>query len=69
MRKEVDEYVRNCDPCQRRKADREYVVQLGEIQEPATPFEVTSMDITGPYLQTPRGINTSSHLLTTPQNT
>ena len=28
---------------------------LGDVEEPTAPFEVTSMDNTGPYLLTPRG--------------
>jgi len=28
---------------------------LGDVEEPKFPFEVTSMDITGPYPTTPRG--------------
>jgi hypothetical protein len=47
MRKSV-EYVRKCDSCQRRKEDREFVAPLGEVEEPTAPFQVTSMDITGP---------------------
>jgi len=30
------------------------VAPLGKTDEPSSPFEVTSMDITGPYLVTPR---------------
>jgi hypothetical protein len=30
------------------------VAPLGKTEEPSSPFEVTSMDITGPYLVTPR---------------
>jgi hypothetical protein len=54
MRKSVKEYVRKCDPCQRRKEDREFVTPLGEVEEPTAPFQVTSMDITGQNLMTPR---------------
>ena len=61
MRKSIEEYVKVCDPCQRRKEDREFVVPLGEVDEPRAPFEVTSMDITGPYLKTPLG---NKYLLT-----
>ena len=61
MRKSIQEYVRSCDPCQRRKEDREFVAPLGEVDEPKTPFAVTSMDITGPYLKTPQG---NKYLLT-----
>ena len=55
MRRSIEEYVKGCDPCQRRKEDREFVAPLGEVDEPRAPFEVTSMDITGPYLKTPLG--------------
>ena len=54
MRKSIEDYIRRCDPCQRRKEDREFVAPLGEVEEPTAPFQVTSMDITGPYLMTPR---------------
>jgi len=55
MREAIVDYVRKCDPCQHRKEDRELIALLGEVPEPKNPFEVTSMDITGPYLTTPRG--------------
>jgi hypothetical protein len=55
MRKSIEEYVKGCDPCQKRKEVREFVAPLGELDEPRAPFEVTSMDIPGPYLKTPRG--------------
>ena len=54
MRKSVGDYVRKCDPCQRRKEVREFVAPLGEVEEPTDPFQVTSVDITDPYLTTPR---------------
>ena len=57
----IEHYVRKCDLCQRRKGTREFVVPLGEIQEPTTPFQLTAMDVTGPYRTTPRG---SKYLLT-----
>jgi hypothetical protein len=49
MRKSVEEYVRKCDSCQRKKVDRELRVLLGQLEEPEAPFQVTAMDITGPY--------------------
>jgi hypothetical protein len=61
MRKTIEEYVRSCDSCQRRKESRELVAPLGDVIEPAAPFEVPSMDITGPYLTTQRG---NKYLLT-----
>ena len=45
---------RKCDPSQRPKKNREFVAPLGEVEEPTAPFQVTSVDITGPYLATPR---------------
>ena len=32
----------------------EYRASLGEVEEPTAPFQITSMDITGPYPLTPR---------------
>jgi hypothetical protein len=55
MRKAIETYVKGCDLCQRRKEDREFVTPLGEPEKPTSPFEVTSMELTGPYLTTPRG--------------
>jgi len=61
MRQSIEHHVRSCDPCQRRKEDKEFVAPLGKTEEPSAPFEVTSMDITGPYPRTPRG---NKYLLT-----
>jgi len=61
MRETIEQYVRRCDPCQRRKEKREMIAPLGDVEEPKIPFEVTSMDITGPYPTTPRG---NKYLLT-----
>jgi hypothetical protein len=54
MRKSVEEYVNECDSCQERKGSHEYKAPLGDPGNPTAPFEVTSMDITGPYALTPR---------------
>ena len=54
MRKSIQDYIRDCDSC-RRKGNREFVAPLGEVQVPTTTFEVNSMDVSGPYLSTPRG--------------
>jgi len=54
MRKSIAEHVRKCDPCQRRKENCEFTAPLGEVEEPKFPFEITSMDITGLYVSTPR---------------
>ena len=54
MRKAVEEYIKKCDACQRRKEDPEFITPLGEVDMPDSPFQVTSVDITGPYPVTPR---------------
>jgi hypothetical protein len=54
MRKSVEEFVRECDSCQTRKGDHEFTAPLGCVSNPTAPFEITSMDITGPYPVTPR---------------
>jgi hypothetical protein len=54
MRKRVVEYVRECGSCQRQTGSREYTAPVGDLVNPVGPYEVTSMDITGPYPLTPR---------------
>jgi hypothetical protein len=54
MRNSIKDYVKMGDACQRRKEEREYVAPLCDIDQQSAPFEVTSMDITGPYVLTPR---------------
>jgi cleavage and polyadenylation specificity factor subunit 1 len=49
MRKDIGTYVQGCDICQRRKSGREFRAPLGEVNEPTYPFEITAMDICGPY--------------------
>ena len=61
MRRSVEEYIQKCDPCQKQKEGREFRAPLLEVEMPTTPFEVTSMGITGPYPVTPRG---NKYLLT-----
>ena len=39
----------------------EQIVPLGKIEEPKFPFQITHMDLTGPYNLTPRG---NKYLLT-----
>jgi hypothetical protein len=36
------------------KAGREYIAPLGDVRQPTYLFEITSMDICGPYPLTPR---------------
>jgi len=52
MRQSIEECIRRCDSCQRRKEGHEFVAPLGKSEEPTGPFSVTSMDVTGPYRQT-----------------
>jgi hypothetical protein len=52
MRKDVENYVQNCDECQHSKPRHEYRAAL-EVREPTRPFEVTAMDICGPFNLTP----------------
>jgi len=54
MRLSIGDNIRKCDQCQRRKEDREYIAPLGDVEQPTTPFQITSMDVTGPYMLTPR---------------
>jgi hypothetical protein len=53
MRQNVENYVRECDDY-RRKQGREYTAPLGDVRQPTYPFEITSVDICGPYPLTPR---------------
>ena len=62
MRKSVEEYINECDSCQQRKGSHEYKAPLGDPGNPKAPFEVTSMDITGPYPLTPRKKQVSVNL-------
>jgi len=55
MRKSIEGFVNSCDLCQWRKGSREFVAPLGEVEEPTAPFQVVSLDITGPYVTTARG--------------
>jgi len=61
MRREIEDYIRKCDPCQRRKEGKIPIAPLAEVPSPKFPFEITAMDLTGPYVTTPRG---NKYLLT-----
>jgi len=54
MRRSVEDYIRKYDACQRRKENLEFIAPLGDPEMPVAPFQITSMDITGPYPLTPR---------------
>jgi len=61
MRRPVEDYIRKCDACQRRKENREFIAPLGDPEMPVASFQITSMDITGLYPLTPRR---NKHILT-----
>jgi len=52
----MEDYVRKCDSCQRRKEDRVFVAPVGEVEVYAAPFLVKSVEITEPYLITRRKV-------------
>jgi hypothetical protein len=54
MQRTIREYFNNCEACQRRKGAWQFTAPLGDVDEPRFPFEVTAIDITGPYVETPR---------------
>jgi hypothetical protein len=37
MRRFIEDYIKKCDSCQKRKEDQEFVTPLGEVEEPRTP--------------------------------
>jgi hypothetical protein len=54
MYRSIEDYVKNCDSCQRRKGDREFIAPLGKLEETSTHFQFTSLDVTGQYPMTTR---------------
>jgi hypothetical protein len=54
MRSDVENHVRECDECQRRKQTYEYTATLSEVRQPSYQLEIISMDICCPYAVTPR---------------
>jgi len=57
LRKSIENYVRKCDSCQRRKGTRKCIAPLGEVEGPTFRFHITSGDVTGPYPVTRRENN------------
>lgn len=51
---EVTEYVHSCVVCQTQNRKREMVILEG-VNVQSFPFEKVSMDVLGPYRETPRG--------------
>ena len=54
MRRSIVDYIRKCDQCQRRKEECEYIAPLGDVEQPTAPFQITAMNVTGPYMLTSR---------------
>jgi len=48
MRKTIEDYIRKCDPCQRRKEGKIPFAPLGEVPSPKFPFEITRDGCDGP---------------------
>jgi hypothetical protein len=55
MDRDVETYVRQCEPCAKFKAGRHPTAPLGELPDTTSPFEMTSIDICGPYPETKIG--------------
>ncbi|XP_063235073.1 uncharacterized protein LOC134537785 [Bacillus rossius redtenbacheri] len=55
MSRDVRNYVRECETCQRRKAHRGDGVQQQQPWLPTTPFQTIALDVMGPYPCSPRG--------------
>jgi len=58
MRRDVEEFVKNCHECQHLKPRHEFKAPLGDVSEPVAPFDVTAMDIVGSLPVTASKINT-----------
>jgi transposase InsO family protein len=55
LNRDVERYVKECDSCAKFKVGRNPTAPLGQLPETTVPFELTSMDICGPYPETRRG--------------
>jgi transposase InsO family protein len=55
MDRDVERYVRQCKSCAKFKGGRHPTAPLGELPETTSPFEMTSIDICGPYPETKKG--------------
>lgn len=55
MDRDVEKYVRQCESCAKFKGGRHPTAPLGELPETTSPFEMTSIDICGPYPETKKG--------------
>jgi transposase InsO family protein len=61
MSSHVEDYVKNCNECQRLKPRHEFKAPLREVMEPTRPWEVVAIDICGPF---PITTNKNRYLLT-----
>jgi transposase InsO family protein len=55
MSKHVDEYVKNCDACQRRHGRQEFKAPMGKVREPTRQWEIVHMDTVGPLQISDKG--------------
>ena len=55
MNRDVEAYVKECESCSKLKVGKNPTAPLGELPETSYPFELTSLDICGPYPETKRG--------------
>jgi hypothetical protein len=56
MSGDFEKYVKECDSCSRYNLGKNPIAPLGELPETSSPFELTSIDICGPYPETRREI-------------
>jgi hypothetical protein len=49
MSKMVDQFVLECDSCQRRKRGTEFRAPLGTVRQPSQPFQYCHMDSVGSF--------------------
>lgn len=54
LRADVAKWLHRCGPCQIHKPHQEHVAH-GRMPEPSYPFQIVSMDLTGPFTRSERG--------------
>ena len=55
MNRDVEGYVKECGSCSKLKVGKNPTAPLGELPETGYPFELTYLDICGPYPEKKRG--------------
>jgi len=55
LNRNVETYVKQCESCSKLKVGKNPTAPLGELPETSYPYELTSLDICGPYPETKRG--------------